>query len=573
MNSETNYEVAPQYDVAIVGGGPSGSTTGALLKKYNPNLRVLILERETFPRDHIGESLLPPTCSVLAEMGCWDKVEAANFPIKIGATYKWGRNADLWDFEFLPSEDFVDEVRPAQYVGQRKMTAFQVDRAIYDEILLDHAAELGCEVREGAKVSRVLTDRMHVNGLEVDGEVITAKYYVDASGNAGVLRKALNIHCDAPSTLRNIAVWDYWENADWAVEIGVGGTRIQVLSLGWGWLWFIPMGPTRTSIGLVVPTEYYKRSGMRPEELYARAIEEEPTVRELTKNAVRENKFGATKDWSFLARKHYGDNWFLVGESAGFADPILSAGVTLAQVGAQQLAYTILELERGTHDAKWLKQEFENRQKAKIATHIRFGDYWYTANSQFTELQEFTAKLAKDAGLEMTPQKAWAWIAQGGFIGEEMDIGIGGFCFNAIAQSSEFLLDLDFHHELERHNVLRLNLNGATWKEIGVYLNGGVEKAPCYVRGDKVLPIYAQIELIVNVLQRDTRFPAVMMMLDEVRRFRPDVAALMPYVPEAIEAMIRDGWIDASYDPELPLCNVVSEFRTFKPNTDPQPVR
>ncbi len=568
MSSET------QYDVAIVGGGPAGATVGGMLKKYAPDMRVLILERETFPRDHIGESLLPPVCSVLAELGCWDKMEAANFPIKIGATYKWGKNPELWDFEFLPSEEFVDEPRPAKYVGQRKMTAFQVDRSEYDEILLDHSAELGCEVREGAKVNKVLKEGGRVAGLELEnGEVVTAKHYVDASGNSGILRRAMNVQCDTPSTLRNIAVWDYWQNADWAVEIGVGGTRIQILSLGWGWLWFIPMGPTRTSIGLVVPTAYYKASGLKPEELYERAVQEEPTVRELIRNATREDKFETTRDWSFMARRHYGENWFLVGECAGFADPILSAGVTLAQVGAQQLAYTILEIERGKLDAQWLRQEFENRQKAKIGTHIRFGDYWYTANAQFTDLQEFTATLAESAGLDLTPQKAWAWIAQGGFIGEEMDIGIGGFCFNAITQSSEFLLDLDYQHELERHNVLRLNLAGATWKETAVYMGGTIQKAPCYVRGDKVLPIYAQIELIVNALQRDHRFPAIMMMLDEVRQFRPDIAALMPYVPEAIEAMIRDGWIDASYDPDLPLCNIVSEFRTFKPNTDPQPVR
>lgn len=563
-----------QYDVAIVGGGPAGATVGAMLNKYAPEMRVLILEREHFPREHIGESLLPPVCSVLAELGCWDKMEAANFPIKIGATYKWGRNPELWDFEFLPSEDFVDEPRPAQYVGQRKMTAFQVDRAIYDEILLDHAAELGCEVREGVKVAKVLKEGNRVSGLELEnGEVVTAKHYVDASGNSGILRRAMNVHCDTPSTLRNIAVWDYWQNADWAVEIGVGGTRIQVLSIGWGWLWFIPMGPTRTSIGLVVPASYYKESGMKPEELYEKAIQEEPTVRELVRNASREHKFGSTRDWSFLARRHYGENWFLVGECAGFADPILSAGVTLAQVGAQQLAYTILELERGKFDPKWLRQEYENRQKTKISTHIRFGDYWYTANAQFTDLQAFTAELAESAGLELTPQKAWAWIAQGGFIGEEMEIGIGGFCFNAVAQSSDFLFELDYQHELERNNILRLNLAGATWKESAVYMGGTVEKAPCYVRDGKVLPIFAQVELIVNVLQRDHRFPAIMMMLDEVRQFRPDVAALMPYVPEAIEAMIRDGWIEASYDPDLPLCNIVSEFRTFKPNTDPQPVR
>src|SRR5579862_6008818 len=127
-----------QFDVAIIGGGPAGATVGTLMKKYGPDLKVAILERERFPRDHIGESLLPPVSFILDEMGCWDKVESAEFPIKIGATYRWGRQPELWDFEFFPANRFKDEPRPAKFEGQRLSTAFQVDRAIYDKILLDN---------------------------------------------------------------------------------------------------------------------------------------------------------------------------------------------------------------------------------------------------------------------------------------------------------------------------------------------------------------------------------------------------------------------------------------------------
>lgn len=94
------------FDVIVIGGGPAGSTLGTLLRKYNPALNVLILEKEQFPREHVGESQLPPISKILDEMGCWDKVEAANFPIKIGATYRWGSSPKLWDFEFLPVRQF-----------------------------------------------------------------------------------------------------------------------------------------------------------------------------------------------------------------------------------------------------------------------------------------------------------------------------------------------------------------------------------------------------------------------------------------------------------------------------------
>ncbi len=561
------------YDVAIVGGGPSGATVGTLLKCIAPHLEVAILERETFPRDHIGESLLPPIGPVLDEMGVWDRVEAADFPIKIGATYRWGKTPELWDLQFLPVEDFVDEPRPAKFQGQRTRTAFQVDRSRYDEILLDRAAEVGCVVRQNTRVTKVHRQGDRIERLELDsGDSVTATHYVDASGNVGLLRRALDIPTDTPSTLRNIAIWDYWQNADWAVEIGIGGTRIQVLSLGWGWLWFIPMGPTRTSLGLVVPTSYYKESGLRPAELYAKAIAEEPRIAELLKNATSEGKLESTKDWSFLAQRHYGPNWFLVGECAGFADPILSAGVTMAQVSARQLAYTIAEIERGDHKTKWLKEQFEHGQKERILTHIRFGDYWYTANAQFTDLQAFTADLARDAGLDLSPAKAWQWISQGGFITQDLRIGTGGFNLSGALKVGEFLSDLDVDLAIERNNVLKLDLNGATWNEVAVYHQGRIYKEPSYIRGERVLPVYSQVGLLVDLLQRESRFPVLMRHLDELAKTDPFVAECLPSVPEILEAMISDGWIKASYDPRLPLMDRQRNSRVIRVNQDAQPV-
>src|SRR5437763_369759 len=114
-----------QYDIAIIGGGPTGSTLATYLKQHKPDLKVVVLEREIFPRDHVGESQLPVVSLILNEMGVWDKVEAAGFPIKIGATYKWGRTKELWDFEFIPPDEFKDQERPAKFEGQRTATAFQ----------------------------------------------------------------------------------------------------------------------------------------------------------------------------------------------------------------------------------------------------------------------------------------------------------------------------------------------------------------------------------------------------------------------------------------------------------------
>lgn len=562
------------YDVAIIGGGPAGSTTGTLLKKYNPDLKVVIFEREKFPRDHVGESQLPPVSRILHEMGCWDKVEAANFPIKIGVTYRWGKNPELWDFEFVPKGSFVDEPRPAKYGGQRVHTAFQVDRAIYDQILLDHAESMGCEIRHETKIVKVHREGDRVSKIETgDGQFVTANHYVDASGHSGIVRRTMGVDVIYPSSLKNVAVWEYWQNADWAIEIGVGGTRVQVMSQGYGWLWFIPLGPTRTSLGLVVPAQYLKESGKTLEQLYFDAIKNDERISGLTKNATRENKLATTKDWSFMASKQYGENWWLVGESAGFADPILAAGLTLTQQGARELAYSILEISGGKSDEAWIREQFQRRQTQRIANHIRFADFWYTANAQFTDLQEFTKELAADNGLKLTPQEAWQWLSQGGFIDDTASFGAAGFSLEQVKALGDFLTDLDASDYASKNNVFELDLSGATFAYRGAYLNGRVIKDECYTRGEKLLPLTGPIELLVQILQRVRTLPAIReYLLNVARQNQNDVEFMenvMLRIGIALEAMITDGWVKASYDPKLPLTEDPARPSGIAKNADP----
>ncbi len=558
------------YDVAIIGGGPGGSTTGTLLKKYNPDYKVIILEREKFPRDHVGESQLPPISLVLEEMGCWDKVEAADFPIKIGATYRWGKTPELCDFAFVPREEFKNEQRPAKFVGQRTWTAFQVDRAIYDKILLDHAAEMGCEVREETKVNKVLADGDRVDGLELaTGEVIKARYYMDCSGHSGILRRAMGVETDSQTSLQNIAIWDYWQNAKWAEEIGVGGTFIQIMALKYGWIWFIPLGPTRTSIGFVTSADYYKKSGMKPEDIYAKALAGEERVAGLIQGAESENKLTTTKDWSFVAKRHFGENWFLVGESAGFADPILSAGLTMAHWAGREVAYTVLELDRGDHDAQWLKAEYETRQARRVENHIRFADYWYTANEQFVDLKDFTAQIAKDNGFDLDPEKAWAWLAQGGFIDEDATLGAAGFGIEQLKGLGTFLSDLKPTHGAAENNVFELDLEGATWKELATYSLGKVIKSTCYVRGKQILPVTGVLDLWVKLLERNSQLSNIIVDLKSVAvRYQGQESfnmRILQLVEDALEGMISDGWVKAHFDPSQPLVKLPcrTNFRTW----------
>ncbi|MCT4557144.1 MAG: tryptophan 7-halogenase [Pelagimonas sp.] len=545
------------YDVAIIGGGPAGSTAGSILKTYNPDLSVAIFEKETFPRDHVGESQLPPISRILDEIGCWDKVEAANFPIKVGATYKWGASPNLWEFYFVRSGKFESKPRPGQYEGQRLQTAFQVDRAVYDKILLDHAQELGCEVFQGVGVSRIGVKDDSVTGLTLSsGETVAARHYMDASGNAAILRKAMGVAVDQPGALRNIAIWDYWENAEWAASIGVGGTMVQVMSIGTGWIWFIPLSPTRTSIGFVCPGEHYKSSGKTPEALYLEALAQEPHISALIKNAQREGKLAATKDWSSLSERMTGENWFLIGETTGFADPILAAGMTLSQSSAREAAYSILELERGEHDPDWLKSHYGTLQSNRIQQHIRFADFWYAANGQFTDLKDYTAKIAEDAGLSLDPDEAFRWLGTGGFVDDlQGQVGMGGFDIGSIKQLTGLFAEKQADWEMNKVNVVQLDLEGVEVSKTAIYDGGRITACKCLMREGRKFPLFGLNDLMFQVLQRHSDIVDVLKALEQFFRSRSVNAtpqqALM-YAIQPLEILIAEGWAKASFDPSKP---------------------
>ncbi|MEX0876521.1 MAG: NAD(P)/FAD-dependent oxidoreductase [Phycisphaerales bacterium] len=550
-------------DVVIVGGGPSGTTVAPLLKKYNPDLSVLILEKARFPREHIGESQLPGISVILDEMGVWDKVEAANFPVKLGATFTWGCDNEAWNLDFYPVEEFVDQPRPAKYEGQRRHTAFQVERERYDRILLEHAEEMGADVRQETMVREVLSDGDRVTGLRLDsGEVITARHYVDASGHAAVLRKGLGIESEAPTTLRNVAFWDYYDNATWAIEIGVGGTRIQIRSLPYGWIWFIPLGPSRASMGLVCPSEYYKETGLTPREVYERAIEEHPEIRELLAGAKSSTggKVLTTKNWSHLANKLAGENWWICGEAAGFADPILSAGMTLAHSTAREVAYRILECERGELDAGWLRSQYDEKGRQNINQHIRFAEFWYASNGRFTDLKEHCQQIAKDAGLNLRPAQAWRWLAKGGFANEDIDrAGFGSFDVGSSKQLIERFSGRSSKFQISALNDFKLNLSNAEEVYQGVLREGRITRIKCYKRGESMLPLTGTWKILVDILRKESDLEAIYKELETaIKRHTiggAQSSEIFLYL-QTLEVMVNEGWVIGKNKKTRPKLNI-----------------
>jgi flavin-dependent dehydrogenase len=554
-----------KVDIAIVGGGPAGSTTGALLKKYDPTLNVLILERELFPRDHVGESQTPPVSYVLEEMGCWQDVENFGFPVKVGATYCWGKSKELWDFDFMPPDLCEDIRRPGQFEGVRRGLAFQVERAHYDEILLKRAAALGCDVRQEARVTRIEMAGDLVTGLQVEGiGLVEAETFVDASGHAGILRRAAGVEVDCPTNLKNVAVWEYWRNAKWAEEIGVGATRVQVMSVGYGWIWFIPLGPERTSVGLIVPADYLKESGLTLPELYHRALGEQPRIKSLMEDAVSEGENHTTKDWSFAARRLYGENWFLVGESSGFADPILAAGLSLTHAAAREAAYTMLEERRGG-DKKWLREAYEARALKRLMSHIRFADYWYTANSQFTDLKAYTTEIAKEAGLDLSPDQAWQWLSQGGFINDEFVAGLAGLALPLLREIGDYMGESETSMTVQKTNVFRPLLEGAKEEPRASYKEGRVTAVTCLTRNGKIWPLTGPFKLwhawLRDNLSVDELVLELMCQAEKLNRLNPGAEIYDMLV--ALEALISDGWVEASLDPTQRMIGKVT-FKNFQ---------
>lgn len=557
-NEADKGPAAIDVDVAIIGGGPAGTTLATLLKKYRPQTTIAIFEREQFPREHVGESLLPPIGEILDEMGCWDAIEAANFPIKIGATYRWGQSTKLWDFEFIPEENYREEVRPRSRTDQAKRLSLQVDRAQYDKILLDRAREVGVDAYEATAVRSIERDGDRITALALaNGGKVTARYYIDSSGATAILRRAMGIGIDLATKLQNVAFWSYWENGEWASQFPGGATRVLILSIGVGWIWYIPITATRTSIGLVVPAQYYKDGERSADELYEWALQQDTLVAELIRNATREAKTYATKDWSFIVDRMSGENWFLVGESGGFADPILSAGMTLSHVGARELAHILTELLDTNRDERWLKESFGDTQRNRISQHIKFADFWYAANGIFTELQDYTREVARDAGLDLSSADAFRWLATGGFTTDiPGQVGIGGLDLAGARQTMQRITNTSGNTwQISNFNRFRLRTLGAETIKVPMYVDGKIERAKCYVRGNKRLVLQGFFAVLVDLIKRERDL--VRIMEGVIARCHADGNGInadfyQKQALQALEVMINDGWVEASLDPKRP---------------------
>jgi len=352
------------YDVAIIGGGPAGSTAATLLARAGR--RVIVFEREKFPRFHIGESLLPFSMKAFTRLGLHEKFLRAGFMKKFGGEIIGACSENGTKFYFKD--------------GYRSQTdhAYQVPRGDFDKVLLDHAAESGAEVHEQTSVSRVEFSKDAVElGVNWNGSsrTIRGRYVIDASGRTSVLGRQFKIK-KTYDHLQKLSIFAHYDGV-WRAE-GIDGTLTVLIRAIDRWFWLIPLTGERTSVGVVLDSETFRKSKLSSEDFLEKVLAEQPTVAKRMTNAQRVSQVYVEADFSYRTARLHGDRWLLAGDAAGFIDPIFSSGVFLAVFSGELAADALHEVLDHPRKATQLFPRYERAVNRAMDVYLRFVNAWYT---------------------------------------------------------------------------------------------------------------------------------------------------------------------------------------------------
>lgn len=355
-----------RFDAIIIGGGPGGSSAATFLAKANR--RVLILEKERFPRFHIGESLLPYNRRIFEEMGVLPTLESAGFPIKLGAQFHIGNASKSLKLTFSNGR------------FTRETMAFQVERAKFDHILLKHAAHCGAEVREETAVTSysVAADGVTVEARSANGVTnrYAAGFLVDASGRANLTGNQERLRVIHPR-LRKLAVFGHFEGVK--LDAGPKAGDTVIVRLENKWFWLIPISRARTSVGCVMDQEEFAKFEKNPAKAFDGLVRGSTAVRRLMSEARLAGAIQTTSDFSYYNRRLVSHRLLRVGDAAGFMDPIFSAGVYLAMYSGKLAAGLVAESIQAGHDGSPLIKGYE-REVFRV---MRF--YWEMVEGFYTQ--------------------------------------------------------------------------------------------------------------------------------------------------------------------------------------------
>jgi flavin-dependent dehydrogenase len=356
------------FDFAVAGGGPAGSSSAISLAQRGHS--VVLFERETFPRFHIGESLLSTANDSFAALGVAKQMEDASFPAKWGArlyTHN-GQSGRYVDFTCVR-----EVTRPQTY---------QVRREEFDRILLERARETGVDVREASNVTgcEFTTDAAVLDVASRVDDVtcrVRVRALVDATGRGGLIARKFSLRTEEPR-LANVAIYSHYTNVP-----RLEGPRPDDIRLiardDAGWFWLIPISKELTSVGVVLPKALYRRlANDSPEATLNSTISDTPIVAELMREARREWPVRVEKDFSYSASAYAGDRWILAGDAGSFLDPVFSTGVSIAMESGIEAA---AELHRALAKNDFSNASFaafSRRQRKRFETFRRFVVGFYT---------------------------------------------------------------------------------------------------------------------------------------------------------------------------------------------------
>ena len=393
-----------KYDVVVIGGGPGGSTLASLVSMQGH--RVLLLEKQRFPRHQIGESLLPSTVHGICRLlGVTKQLDDAGFMRKRGGTFLWGRCAEPWTFAFSERAD-----SPTGY-------AYQVERSKFDKILLDNAAALGVEVREESAVTDVLLENGRVAGVKYCASnggcrQASATFVVDASGHQSTFYRFAGKRIQS-KVFQNVAAYAYFRDGKRLPEPNAG--NILCVAFPDGWFWYIPLSRSLTSVGIVVAKENAGAIRNVWDEKGHSFVDKCPLIRDFLGDASRitEGPYGVVrvrKDYSYCNTAFYRDGLILVGDAACFVDPVLSSGVHLATYSGLLAARSINTALEGHLREDVCLDEFEYRYRREFGNFYQFLTAFYDMHK---DEQSYYWEARKVLGSEEGSQAAFIKLVAG----------------------------------------------------------------------------------------------------------------------------------------------------------------
>ena len=350
------------YDVAIIGGGPAGSTAATFLARKGR--KVIVLEKEKFPRFHIGESLLPYSMGAFERLGVREKLDARFLP-KFGAEISTTCGTNIAKFYFKDGY----RTPPPQ--------AYQVTRSEFDKVLLDHSAENGAEVREGTSVENLAFGENEI-GITIKNagqtQKISARYVLDCSGRNSVIGSHFKLRQSYPN-LKKFSIFAHYENV--ARDAGPDGTFIRIIRGVSYWFWMIPLTATKMSIGVVMDAADFRAMKKTPEAALEDFLREQPMISNRMADATRVTEVYSVSDYSYRNSRLFGDRWLLAGDAAGFIDPVFSTGVFLAIRSGENAANSLDAVLKNPGKKESVFKKYERSVRRVMNLYLRFVSNWY----------------------------------------------------------------------------------------------------------------------------------------------------------------------------------------------------